>query len=107
VSRPRSTFPLPQRGQRQVSAAVSAETAGASPLTRGCGASSRDFSAGATPPVDAHEEEQPDHVDEVPIPGRRLEAEMVVGREMALDGAPEIHRKEAGADHHVKAVEAG
>ena len=44
-----------------------------------------DGGADAAPPVDADEEEQPHHVDEVPVPGRRLEAEMMVGREMALD----------------------
>ena len=30
------------------------------------------------PPVDADEQEQPDNVDEMPVPSRRFEAEMMV-----------------------------
>src|SRR3546814_6066530 len=37
-------------------------------------------SRAVTPPVDAAEQEQPHHVDEMPVPGRRLEAEMMVRR---------------------------
>src|SRR5579872_2940976 len=107
VSRPWSTLPLPQRGQRQVSAAASGESAGASPLTGLGGRSSRELRARAAPPVDADEQEQPDHVDEMPVPGRRLEAEMMRRREMALDGAAEVHGEEGRADDHVKAVKAG
>src|SRR5690349_1358785 len=106
VSRPWRTLPLPQRGQRQASAAASGESAGASPLTGRGDASSREVCARAAPPVDADEEEQPDHVDEVPVPGRGLEAEVVRRREMALDGAAEVHREEGRADDHVEAVEA-
>ena len=38
--------------------------------------------AGA-PDIDEGEQEQPDHVDEVPVPGGGLEAEMLLGREVA------------------------
>src|SRR5689334_10132567 len=62
--------------------------------------------AAAAPPVDADEQEQPDDVDEVPVPRRRLEAEMVVRPEMPGACAEEIHREEAGADDDVEAVEA-
>src|SRR5688500_15302294 len=41
-----------------------------------------EFGAPAAPDIDAKEEEQPDNVDEVPVPGRRLEAEMLTRREM-------------------------
>src|SRR5579863_2708228 len=66
-----------------------------------------DSRAGPAPPIDADEEEQPHHVDEMPIPRRRLEAEMMVGLELAGNRAPEIDREEAGADDDVETVEAG
>src|SRR5437868_4538599 len=59
------------------------------------------------PPVDADEQEQPDNVDEMPVPSRRFEAEMMVRLEMALGRAPQAHREEAGADNDVKPVKAG
>ena len=37
------------------------------------------------PDIDADEQEQPDDVDEMPVPGGRLEAEMLLRREVALD----------------------
>ncbi len=41
--------------------------------------------AGAcTPDVDRGEQEQPYHVNEVPVPGGRFEAEVLLGREVAL-----------------------
>src|SRR5437660_1205765 len=45
-----------------------------------------DFAARA-PDVDAGEQEQPDHVDEVPIPGGELEAEVLGRGELAKIGA--------------------
>ena len=58
------------------------------------------------PPVDADKEEEPHDVDEVPVPGRRLEAEMVVRLEVALS-AEEADREEGRADDDMEAVEAG
>src|SRR3954465_3758291 len=58
-----------------------------------------------SPPVDAEEQEQPDHVDEVPVPGGRLEAEMLVGREVAYPGTDQADQQEDGADDDVKAME--
>src|SRR3546814_8295267 len=46
-----------------------------------------DRRAPAAPDIDDDEEEQPHDVNEVPVPGRRLEAEMLLRREMALVGA--------------------
>ena len=43
----------------------------------------RALSRPAAPDVDGGEEEQPHHVDEVPVPGRRLEADMLVRGEVA------------------------
>ena len=63
--------------------------------------------AGAAPPVDADKQEQPDHVDEVPVPSRRLEADVLLRREVARTGAQEANQEEAGPDEHVKTVEAG
>src|SRR5690606_40953629 len=37
--------------------------------------------------VDEGEQEQPDHVDEVPVPGGRLEAEVLLRRELAGEQA--------------------
>ena len=45
---------------------------------RGRPASAVDRRAPAAPDVDRHEQEQPDDVDEVPVPGGRLEAEMLL-----------------------------
>src|SRR3546814_2833550 len=63
-------------------------------------------SRAVTPPVDAAEQEQPHHVDEMPVPGRRLEAEMMVRGEVALHGAHEADEQEDRADDHVETVEA-
>ena len=70
------------------------------------GLSARRDRAGAAP-VDADEQEQPDHVDEVPVPGGRLEAEMPLRRELIGAGAEPADDQEAGADDDVEAVEAG
>src|SRR6185437_524255 len=63
--------------------------------------------AAAAPPIDADEQEQPDYVDEMPVPGGGLEAEMMVRGEVARNGAEQAHGEEAGADDDVEAVEAG
>src|SRR5260364_377751 len=57
------------------------------------------------PDIDADEQEQPDHVDEVPVPGGELEAEMLLRREVAGIGADQADQQEDGADQHVEAVE--
>src|SRR5216683_6202853 len=59
------------------------------------------------PPIDADEQEQPDHVDEVPVPGRRLQPEMMVRLEMALRGAPQADGEKDRPDDDVKAVKPG
>ena len=61
----------------------------------------------AAPDVDRHEQEQPDDVDEVPVPGGRLEAEMLLRREVAAQGAHQADGQEDRADDDVEAVEAG
>src|SRR5205085_8259922 len=61
--------------------------------------------AGA-PPVDAEEQEDPDDVDEMPVPGGGLEAEMLVGLELALHRAEQADQQEGRSDEDVEAVEA-
>src|SRR5690348_9295356 len=63
--------------------------------------------AAGAPDVDADEQEQPDHVDEMPVPGGELEAEMLLRREMAAIGADQADDQEHGADQHMEAMEAG
>jgi len=57
-------------------------------------------------PVDEHEQTQPHHVDEVPVPGHGFKAEMARGREVALHGAEPDYRQHDGPDGHVQSVEA-
>ena len=59
------------------------------------------------PPVDGAEQEQPDHINKMPIPSRGLKAKMMVRFKVAL-ARPEIaHDQEGSADDNVEAVETG
>src|SRR3546814_17768694 len=58
-------------------------------------------------PVYEDEQEQPDDVDEVPVPGGGLEAEMLFGGEVPLHRAEQADRQEDRSDDDVEAVEAG
>src|ERR1700726_4136751 len=60
--------------------------------------------AAGAPDIDADEQEQPDHVDEVPIPGGEFEAEGLGRGELAGIGAQQAHDQENGADQHVDTV---
>src|SRR5437879_5253468 len=42
----------------------------------------------------------------MPVPGRRLEADMMIGLELALDGADQADGEEGGADDDMEAVKA-
>src|SRR3984957_18974923 len=68
-------------------------------------------SAGApwslAPPINAGDQEQPHHVDEVPIPGSELEAEMLRRRELSGQGAEQADDQKDRADDDMRAVEAG
>src|SRR5918994_6799516 len=59
-----------------------------------------------SPHIDGGEQEQPDHVDEMPVPGGELEAEVLGRREMLPVDAQEADREEDSADDDVGAVEA-
>src|SRR5690349_1162033 len=52
------------------------------------------------PDIDAGEEEQPHHVDEVPIPSGRFEAEVPGRDEMTLDRTEQADGEEGRADDH-------
>src|SRR6516162_957857 len=60
-----------------------------------------------SPPIDADEQEKPDDVDEMPIPGGRLEPEMMVRLEITAPRAKKANRQECRADYHMEAVKAG
>src|SRR3546814_11716942 len=107
---PENSRPLPQRGQRQArparialggsggrtaaGGAVIAAPPRSNALSEQSGAPRRSV---ASPPIDADEEEQPDHADEVPVPGRRLEAEEVVRPDVAGEGPEAGEQEEGGA----------
>jgi len=57
--------------------------------------------------VDEKEQSQPDHVDEMPVPGNRFKTEMMIRFEMALDAAEQNHRQHDGTPRDVKSVESG
>src|ERR1700682_3146038 len=59
------------------------------------------------PDIDADEQEQPHHVDEMPVPGGEFEAEMLGRAEMPGIGAEQANQQEDGADQHMETVEAG
>ena len=54
--------------------------------------------SGRSDPVDEHEQAEPDHVDEVPVPGDRLEREVALRREVAASGAQPDHQQHDRAD---------
>src|SRR5690606_36309797 len=59
-----------------------------------------------TPDIDDGEQEQPDDVDEVPVPGRGLEPDVFLRREVSGIGPVEADDQEDRADDDVKAMEA-
>src|SRR4029079_10089066 len=58
-------------------------------------------------PVNEDKESQPDHVDEVPVPGHALEGEVVLRLEVAGQAAKPDHRQHDGAAGDVEAVDPG
>src|SRR5690349_11015990 len=79
---------------------ASAWASGEGLLTPPVPPSARVRRAPAAPHVDGDEQEQPDDVDEVPVPGGRFEAEVLLRREVALVGADQADQQEDGADDH-------
>src|ERR1044071_5650330 len=97
VSTPRNSAPRPQRGQR-------AKRLARATLELACMSACRHR---ALPPhKDAGEQEEPHHVDEVPVPGRSFETEMTRRGELAGHSAEEADSEEDRADDDVEAVKA-
>src|SRR6266851_1487523 len=92
---PWNSLPRPQRGQRQ-----------ASPVDRTLNSMACVGAGPCAEEIDASEQEQPDYVDEMPVPGRGLEPEMMLGLEMAGPCPEEADDQEGGADDDMEAVEA-
>src|SRR5262249_39774159 len=59
------------------------------------------------PDIYAGEQEQPDHIDKVPVPGGELEPEVLSRGEMTEIGADQADDQECRADDDMCAVEAG
>src|SRR5712692_10788360 len=98
--KPWNSLPLPQLGQRHKSPATMGERAlMAGGMHRAC--------CTLPPHIDAGEQEQPDHVDEMPVPGGKLEAEMLGRGEVSEKSADQANDQERRADDHVRTVEAG
>src|SRR6476619_3652890 len=67
----------------------------------------RDRFRAAEPDIDADEQEEPHHVNEVPVPGGEFEAEMLPRGEVAPIGPQQADDEEDRADDDVGAMEAG
>ena len=62
--------------------------------------------AGRAPEINIDEQEYPDHVNEVPIPGGRFKTDMLIRFEMTFTGTNCTHGQEAGTDKNVETVKA-
>src|SRR5262245_30154731 len=67
----------------------------------------RDALSGRTPNINARKEENPDDVDEMPVPGGKLKTEMLGGGEMSEIDTNQTHDQERRAYDHVGTVESG
>ena len=56
--------------------------------------------------VDEREEEQPNHVNKVPIPGGTFKPEVALWCEVASHCTEQANQQEDSPDYHVKAVKA-
>src|SRR6266545_5378601 len=69
--------------------------------------SMRDARPARTPHINAGKQEDPDDVNEMPVPSGELEAEMLRRREMSEIGTKQAHDQKRRADDDVRAMEAG
>src|SRR5579872_1144815 len=63
--------------------------------------------AAGAPHINAGKQKQPHHVNEVPVPGGKLEAKMLGRREMTGIDAHQAYDQKDGADQDMETVEAG
>src|SRR5262249_12724977 len=68
--------------------------------------SMRDARPARTPHINAGKQKDPDDVDEVPVPGGKLEAKMLRRREMSKIGTQQTHDQERRADDDMRAMKA-
>jgi hypothetical protein len=66
-----------------------------------------DYRAAGAPLVDGAEEEQPHDIDEMPVPRRCLETEMMIRLEVIIPRAEVTDDEKDGADDDMESVEAG
>ena len=59
-----------------------------------------------SPDINAGEQEQPDDVDKMPIPGCCFKTEMLLGREVALDRSKQTDNQEYRTDDHMGTMKA-
>ena len=59
------------------------------------------------PDIDAGEQKQPHHVDEVPVPGGEFKSEMLRRLELSSDSAEQTNDQKDRTDDHMGAVESG
>ena len=57
--------------------------------------------------VDEGKQEQPDHINEVPIPSRKLEPEVLLGCQITRVHTQQTDRQEDRSDYDVRTMEAG
>src|ERR1700746_446827 len=62
--------------------------------------------SGRTPHINAGKQENPDDVDEMPVPGGKLEAKMLGRREVSKIGTQQAHNQERRADDDMRAMKA-
>jgi hypothetical protein len=108
-----NNLPLPQRGQHPLNATSSGDGKAATDVT-GPVATGSLSSKGVmnnrgtefgSPHVNRDEKEQPNHVDEMPIPGSGLETEMLARCEVTFVNAHQTNCQKYRSDHDVKTME--
>ena len=67
----------------------------------------RDTLAGRTPHINARKQEDPDHVDEMPVPRGKFETEMLSGSEVSKIGTDQADDQERRSYYDVGTVESG
>src|SRR5438105_15611767 len=69
--------------------------------------SGRGFAGAGAPNIDAGEQEEPHHVDEMPVPSGKFETQMLRRREMAEIGAEQADAQECRSNDHMRAMKPG
>src|SRR5262245_48322397 len=102
LSQTSGTSPSPQGAEERKQKGPPERSPFETSVTGNLLADDADTAAASAPDIDADEQEQPDHVDEVPVPGREFEAEMLGRGEVAAIGADQADNQEDGPDQHME-----